>query len=331
MMHDAIKKFPAQLEFQPEIEHKEKLGIYERYVVLGMGGSNLAPGLLKIRKPELDIISYRDYGLPYLPENVLGKTLVIASSYSGNTEETIDGFEEAGRCGIPRAAISAGGRLRDLARASGTPYVQLPDTGIQPRSATGLSILGLTALLRQHDAAAELHAVAGWLSANMDFFECEGKTLAEKMKGRAPVIYASSRNRAVAYNWKIKMNETAKIPAFWNVIPELNHNEMTGFDAMDETRPLSKRLFFIFLEDGADHQKVQRRMEITVALYRDRGLQCAAVKAIGEKPFEKMFASTLIADWTAYYTSQIYGTESEQVPMVEEFKKRIAEGAGSRV
>lgn len=324
MMYDAIKSFPAQFGFVPEIENKENLGVYEQCVVLGMGGSNLAPGLLKIRKPELNIVSHRDYGLPHIPDAAKDTTLVIASSYSGNTEETIDGFEEAGRCRIHRAAVSAGGRLRDLARAAGAPYIQLPDTGIQPRSAAGISIVGLTALLRESDAMAELRAVGGWLSARMDFFEREGKALAEKMSGRMPMIYASRRNRAVAYNWKIKMNETGKVPAFYNVFPELNHNEMTGFDAVDATRALSEKMFFIFLEDDADHPKTRKRMAITAALYRERGLPSAAVKAAGEKPFEKIFASTLIADWTAYYTSQLYGTESELVPMVEDFKKRIA-------
>ncbi len=325
MMYDAIKNSPAQFGFAPEIEHKEKLGTYERFIVLGMGGSNLAPGFLQIGKPELDIISHRDYGLPHLSDGAWARTLVIASSYSGNTEETIDGFEEAGRRGIARAALAVGGRLRDLARASGAPFIQFPDTGIQPRSAIGLSIRGLLALLREDAALAQTAGLADFLAAGMDGYEREGKALAEKMKGCVPVIYASQRNRALAYNWKIKFNETGKIPAFYNIVPELNHNEMTGFDAVDATRALSEKFFFIFLRDTADHPKVQKRMVITEEMYRVRGLQAAAVEMAGATAFEKMFASATIADWTAYYVSQIYGTEADEVPMVEEFKKMIAE------
>ena len=324
MMYDAIKNFPAQFSFVPEIENKERLGVYERFVVLGMGGSNLAPGLLKIWKPELDVVSHRDYGLPHLSDGAWARTLVIASSYSGNTEETIDGFEEAGRRGLARAALAVGGRLRDLARAAGAPFIQFPDTGIQPRSAIGLSIRGLLALMREDAGLIETQNLVEYLSVGMGGYEKQGKALAEKMKGCVPVIYASRRNRAIAYNWKIKFNETGKIPAFCNVIPELNHNEMTGFDAVDATRALSQKFLFIFLRDGVDLAKVQKRVAITEELYRARGLRTAAVEMIGATPFEKMFASTTIADWTAYYTSQIYGTEADEVPMVEEFKKRIA-------
>lgn len=324
MMNEAIKSFPAQFGFVPEIEHKEKLGHYERFIVLGMGGSHLAADLLAGWKPELPLGVYSDYGLPYIADTMAQETLVIASSYSGNTEETIGGFEEAGRRGIPRAALSVGGKLRDLARAAAAPFIQFPDTGIQPRSAIGLSIRGLLALMGEDKALAETTALGDFLLRGMDDFEKQGKILAEKIKGRVPVVYASARSRAIAYNWKIKFNETGKIPAFCNIIPELNHNEMTGFDVVPATRGLSDKFFFIFLRDSRDHSQVQKRMAITEELYRARGLQTAAPEAGGTTPFEKIFSSTTIADWTAYYTSQIYGTEADQVPMVEEFKKRIA-------
>ena len=324
MMYDAIKSFPAQFGFAPEIENKEKLGDYERFVVLGMGGSHLAADLIAAWKPSLPLTVHSDYGLPYISDAAAQKTLVITSSYSGNTEETIDGFEEAGRRGIVRAALSVGGKILELARQSGVPYIQFSDTGIQPRSAIGLSIRGLLALLREDAALAETATLADFLSRGMDDYEREGKALAEKIKGSVPVIYASSRNRAIAYNWKIKFNETGKIPAFYNIIPELNHNEMTGFDVMPATRALSEKLFFVFLRDTADHPKVQKRMAITEELYRARGLQAAAIEAMGTTAFEKIFASTTIADWAAYYTAQGYGVEAEPVPMVEEFKKRIA-------
>lgn len=324
MMQEAIKNFPAQMAFVPEIENKEKLGVYERYIVLGMGGSHLGADVLAGWQAQLPITVHSDYGLPYVADTHKAKTLVIASSYSGNTEETIDGFEEAGRQGIPRAAISAGGRLRDLARDAGVPYIQLPDTGVQPRSATGFSMHAIAALMRHEAASAALQATGTWLAEHMDAFEQQGRALAEQARGRAPVIYASLRNRAIAYNWKIKLNETGKVPAFYNVIPELNHNEMTGFDVVEATRPLSERMFFVFLEDVEDHPKNQKRMAVTAQLYRDRGLNVASVSASGGTSFEKIFALTLIADWFAYYTSQGYGTEAEQVPMVEEFKKKIA-------
>ena len=324
MMNEAIKKFPEQFLFEPVVENKEKLGRYERFVVLGMGGSHLAADLIAAWKPALPLVVHAGYGLPSIPDEALKKTLVIASSYSGNTEETIDGFEGAGRRGIARAAIAVGGRLRELARSEGVPFVQFPDTGIQPRSSIGFGLKALLCLMGETEALAGIGNLPERLASRMDDCEKEGKALAEQMRGFVPVIYASDRNRAIAYNWKIKFNETGKIPAFYNVFPELNHNEMTGFDLADSTRALSERMFFVFLEDSADLAKVQKRMAITRGLYADRGIGVASIVMTGEDVFEKIFASTLIADWAALYTAKFYGVEADQVPMVEEFKKRIA-------
>ena len=324
MMRDAIQNFPAQFAFKPVVENGDTLGAYEHFVVLGMGGSHLGADMILAWHPEISLAIHSDYGIPHISQSMRPHTLVIGSSYSGNTEETIDGFEEAGRQGIARAAVSVGGRLRDLARKSRTPFVQFPDTGIQPRSALGMSMKALLMFMGKHALLEEFDPLVTSLARRMSDGDSRGKELASQLRGCIPVVYASGRNSALAENWKIKFNETAKIPAFWNVLPELNHNEMTGFDAIESTRSLSEKFFFIFLEDPADHTKVQKRMVITEELYRGRGMKTARVPLSGKTWLEKVFSSVLLADWTAYHTSEIYDTESEQVPMVEEFKKRIA-------
>src|SRR3989338_7534914 len=121
--------------------------------------------------------------------------------------------------------------------------------------------------------------------------------------------------------WKIKFNETGKIPAFYNVFPELNHNEMTGFDIKDATRALSEKFHFIFLKDPEDLDKNQRRMSITEKLYQYRGLKVSTVGLSGNNRQERVFSALILSDWTAFYTARSYGLEAEQVPMVEEFKK----------
>lgn len=148
-------------------------------------------------------------------------------------------------------------------------------------------------------------------------------SLAAALRGKVPVVYSSARNQAVAYNWKIKMNETGKIPAFYNIFPELNHNEMTGFDVVPATKTLSSRLHFVFLTDSADHPQVQKRMRVCRKLYEKRGLPVTDAALQGAAPFEKIFNSLLAADWAALHLSKLYGTEAEQVPMVETFKKLI--------
>jgi glucose/mannose-6-phosphate isomerase len=247
--------------------------------------------------------------------------LWVASSYSGNTEETIDFAKRALKRGYPVAAISIGGTLIEFAVAQGLPHIVIPDTKIQPRGALGFALVGLAAFLRDKALLLELHALASQLKPSA--LEKKGKTLAGALRGKAPVVYSSTRNQAIAYNWKIKFNETGKIPAFYNVFPELNHNEMTGFDIIAATRKLSRVFHFIFLTDRADHPQIQTRMAVCKKLYEVRGLPVTEVALQGRSVLERIFSSLILADWTALHLSRKYGTEAQEVPMVETFKRLI--------
>ncbi|MDP2630753.1 MAG: SIS domain-containing protein [Candidatus Uhrbacteria bacterium] len=320
MMRDAIVEFAKQFYYAPEVERPSRKK-YQHIIVAGMGGSHLSADVLKGYDPTLPVSVYHEYGIPYIASEKRKHTLLIASSYSGNTEETIDAFQEAGRQGIDRAALSVGGTLMKLARKEKVSYVQMPDTGIQPRCALGFSIKALVALMGLDSVANDLSRLAKTLKPLAS--EQKGKALARQLKGMIPLVYASSANESLAYNWKIKFNETGKIPAFYNVLPELNHNEMTGFDVQPSTEKLSKRFVVLFLRDTQDHPRIMRRMDIIKRLYAQRGLLCENIALNGTTRFQRMFSSLLLADWTAYYTATQYGLESEQVPMVEEFKKMI--------
>jgi glucose/mannose-6-phosphate isomerase len=318
MMTDAIRAFPGQFTFLPVVENRKKLKKCRRAVLLGMGGSHLAADLALAAKPDLPLAVWSDYGLP---PGDLRQTLIIANSYSGNTEETIDGLRIAMKKGLPAACIAVGGKLLDIAKKKKLPYIEIPNTGIQPRSALGFSLRALLAILGDAKGLAETKRLAAALKP--DALLPQGKTLAAMLQDRVPVVYASRANTAIAYNWKIKFNETGKIPAFYNCLPELNHNEMTGFDATPRSRHLSETYFFIMLRDRSDHPRVQKRMAVLEKLYRDRGLDLVVLDFVGKTRFEKIFTSLLLADWAAAAIADRYGLESEQVPMVEEFKKLI--------
>lgn len=319
-MYETIKKFPEQFRYVPKLENGASLPAWEKYVAVGMGGSHLPADLLLSWKPSLDVVVHSDYGLPTLPD--IEKRIIIALSYSGNTEEALDAFEEALRRKLPVAAVATGGKLLERAKREKIPYVELPKTGIQPRMALGLSLHALLRILGDKEGLQESASLAELLRPGD--LEGQGRELAERLYGCVPIVYASTRNRSIAYNWKIKFNETGKIPAFWNVVPELNHNEMTGFDVVPKTKSLSDRFFFILLEDAEDDSEIQTRMKVLKNLYRDRGLRTETVSIRGESRLHAMFSSLLLADWVAYSTAEKYGVEPEQVPMVEEFKKLIA-------
>ncbi|MBI2552549.1 bifunctional phosphoglucose/phosphomannose isomerase [Candidatus Uhrbacteria bacterium] len=314
MMDQAIRDFPKQFKFRLKIEGG-KVKKYKKFLVCGMGGSGQPPQVLNSIAPELDIVVHKDYGLP---AGDLRKTLVIAMSYSGETEETISALEEAKEKGLPAAVVATGGTLIARAKQYGFPYVQIPNTGIQPRTATGLLYCALLKLMKQNELLRACRDLAKTLGRSDE--EARGKELARTLQGTVPLIYASSRNFPLAYMWKIKFNETGKIPAFYNVFPELNHNEMTAFDIKDATRGLSEKFHFIFLTDSTDLQKNQTRMDVTTKLYQDRGLRVSTIMLSGENRQARVFSALILGDWTAFYTAQLYGLEAEQVPMVEEFK-----------
>jgi len=323
MILDDIKNYPTQFEYEPIVENAGKLGKkkFTKFVVAGMGGSHLAADLIKAWHPELDVIVWSNYGLPPLHEKDLKERLIIISSYSGTTEETVDAFNAAKAKHCTMAVIAVHGKLIALAQKWKVPFVQLPDFHMQPRMATGLSMLAMLAVMGEKAWLAEAKELSTILHTARE--EHRGRDLAKRLHETVPVIYASARNGAIAQNWKIKFNETGKVPAFYNVVPELNHNEMTGFDAKGRTTPLSRRFHFVFLKDGGDDQRITKRMSVLEKLYRDRGFKTEIVLLQGKSEIHKIFGALNLADWTAYHTAKLYGVDPEQVPMVEEFKKMI--------
>lgn len=312
MMRDALERFPEQFLFKPVIENVEALVRGKQLVICGMGGSHLSADVFNMLAPGHIRAIYSDYGLPELPD--AEKYLYVMSSYSGNTEEVMESYEQARAAGLDMCAMAVGGALIERAKADGVAHIQFPSVGLQPRAALGYGVMALAAFSGVNFPALQCDIFAS---------REQGEKLAQDLIGKIPLVYASGRNGALAQNWKIKFNENTKIPAFWNTIPELNHNEMTGFDVVSATQELSEKFFVIMLRDADDHARNARRFEITRDLYRARGLMVHEVELSGVSRADKIFGSLMLADWTSVLLGEHYGVETEQVPMVEEFKKMI--------
>lgn len=317
-----IRSFPEQLIWQPVVENGNLPTAYEFVIAAGMGGSSLGAFLLRAGGLSLPVFLHRDYGLPQFPDSIMQKSIVIASSYSGNTEETIDAFCEAVRRQLPVACVSIGGTLLEMARTHGVPYVEVPDTDIQPRSAVGFMVRALLKLLDKNEELRALESVVPNLS--MDVLEEEGRSLAEKLKGFFPLIYASGRNEAIAYNWKIRFNESGKIAAFSNVFPELTHNENMGFEFSGAKRPLPQPFAVVMLRDPSDHPRILLRMEIIAEMYRARNIPVILHDLVGATVWGRIFRSLFVCDWAGYYTARAYGLDVDGEKTVEEFKDRMA-------
>lgn len=319
---ESIINFHKQLLYEPVIVNAGALKRKKRFVVCGMGGSHLAADLIKAWNPELPITVWSNYGLPLLGMKELKSSLVVISSYSGNTEETLDALETALRKKLSVAIVTVGGKLLARAKDHKLPYVLLPNLGLQPRMATGLMIKALLALSGEKKALSEIFNL-GCRLRSVDYMK-HGEMLAKKLFRKVPIIYSSARNVALAYYWKIKFNETGKIPTFYNVFPELNHNEMTGFDVRHSTWELSKNVHFVFLKDGEDHPRIEKRMAISAQLLAKRNFKVEIVSLHGKTRWEKILYGITLSDWIAYTLARGYGVDPEQVVMVEEFKNRMA-------
>lgn len=156
----------------------------------------------------------------------------------------------------------------------------------------------------------ELSVLANTLDPSS--YQDKGEELAEKLKGKIPVIYSSAQNMSLAYNWKIKFNETGKIPAFYNIFSELNHNEIQGFDVKDSTKKLSQNFHFLILRDEKDNPRILKRMEVLKNLYKDRGLPVDMIDIEGKDKYHKVFASLVLADWTALNIAELYGLKQSR-------------------
>lgn len=316
-MREIIESFPNQFSFKPEVVNSDKLPKVNKFVVGGMGGSHLAADLLKIWRPELDLSIHFDYGLPITNTNYklpVSDTLFIASSYSGNTEETVDFLEKAIERGLPAAAIGTGGRIIEIAKKEKLPYIIFPGDAGQPRFGLGYSFKSLLKIVGDEIMLRETTKLAEDLKPGD--YEEEGKVLAEKLKDALIVpVYASRGNLGLALNWKIRLNENAKIPSYLQFFPELNHNEMAA--------EFGSGFHFIILKDESDNPKVIKRMDILIKLYQEKHLPVEVIPLKGEGLL-KFFSSVILADWTSYYLALGRGIDPFSNYTVEKFKKIIA-------
>lgn len=319
-MEKSILEFPRQFSYELKIQNKESLKPAESFAICGMGGSAFPAELIETAHPELNISVCRNYNLPTIPKTQKSKYLVICSSYSGNTEEPISAFAEAQKQKLNLAILTVGGKLLALAKKYKVPFIQIPDTKIQPRRATGLMVRGLSELMGLGESK-EFSLLTKSLKPQS--LLKQGKGLAENLWDQVPIIYASEKNLSLAYNWKIRFNENAKIPAFTNFFPELNHNEMTGYDLKKTTSSLSSNFHFLFLKDSTDHVRNRKRLAVTGKIFKSKGLNVTEINLEGVNVWKKIFNSILLADWTSFYLAEYYGVDPEAIPMVEDFKKQI--------
>lgn len=305
-------------------------GNFKQVVISGMGGSALHGDILKViladlfeksgQKP-LPITLNRFYTLP---SESFDNALNILCSYSGNTEETIASFNEVIDKKLPCIGLSSGGKIEEMCQEHEFPFVKLPMPfpNFQPRIGTGYFIGAIYQILINLGLAPnktdDIISLSEKLTGDLVKLESTGKELAQKLIGKTPIIFAADKYRAIAMVWKIKMNENAKTPAFYNVFPELNHNEMVGY-----TNPQGK-FFSVMLRDPSDKEQNVKRYTATKDLIAEKGIESEIIALPEGEVFYKVFWSIILADFTSYYLALAYKQDPTPVDMVEALKKILA-------
>ena len=290
----------------------------DKIVITGMGGSALPGEILISYLKDTPIPIFINKGY-FLPEFVDKKSLVFTISYSGNTEETINAFRIAARRDCQLIAISSGGKIQELAKQQNKFHIKVP-SGLQPRCAYAYQFFPILTVLQNsqlmENKSKEIEATIAALKRPL--YEERAKQLAEKIKGKVPVIYSSDRLKAIVYKWKIDFNENTKTQAFYNIFPELNHNEMVGWTN------IKGNFHIIIIKDENDYQRVKKRMEITKNLLKNQGIPITEIGLTGSSTLTKIFSAIYIGDWTSYYLALAYKTDPTPVHMVEDLKKQLA-------
>lgn len=309
---------------------------FSKVLCAGLGGSAIGADVVRTylyHESALVISVCREYDLPAWVD---ATTLVFISSYSGNTEETLSAYAQARSRGATIIAISSGGRLKEYALRDRVTFVEIPG-GLPPRCALGyLSIIPLVLLERLGLAKDALLAVTRMarvleglrdkcLSPRIGIRDNVSRHIAKRLRGKLAVIYASSIHfDAVATRWRGQLNENAKYLASSHVFPEMNHNEITGWQ---NPKKLFRQCVVVLLRSRYMHQRVSRRMDITRDIIRKEGAEVLEVWARGEDLLSDIYSLIYIGDFVSFYLAILGNTDPTPVERVTFLKNELAKEA----
>lgn len=303
-----------------------------RVVIAGMGGSALAALVAKAWLHQTLSIPFevvREYDLPAYVD---ASTLVVASSYSGNTEETVGALAEAQKKGAQVAVLAAGGKLVEVAEKEGVARVVIP-AGLQPRMAVLFNLKALVTLLAHFGVVDgslvdELSRYGQWLKAESASWlpdvttdKNEAKQWALLATGKTAVFYGGRLTGPVAYKWKISWNENAKNVSMWNVYPETNHNEFIGWSS----HPVDKPFAVFDLKSSFEHPRIAKRFEISDKLLSGLRPKAIPINLAGDSVLAQLLWGSILADFVSIYLAVLNGVDPTPVDLIEKFKKELAE------
>jgi len=337
-MLDHLHKFPEQcLKAWEKVQRFELPREYTKIsnvVIVGMGASAIGGDIVRrliLAESKVPVRVHRDYGLPaFVDEN----TLVIASSYSGNTEETLSAFTEALGTRSNKLAITSGGKLQHLAEKQGIPTFVI-DYRAPPRAAFPHSLIPLVGIFQRlgllGDKSADLHEAVDILNQlSGDFVETKSlasnpaKQLANKLWGHVVVIYGAEILSEAARRWKAEFNENSKTWAFFESFPELNHNAVVGYEFPPEA---NERIFVLILRSPSLHPRNLLRYDVTAKLLSKAGITYEFAEARGKSALAQVLSLILLGEYTSFYLSMLNEVDPTSTDAINFVKQYLARSA----
>jgi glucose/mannose-6-phosphate isomerase len=299
-------------------------------LMCGMGGSGIAGDMIRSlfeRRLTVPVVVTKGYEVP---EFCGRDTLVVASSFSGNTEETLAAFEEAVTRGCRLVGVSAGGTLAARSDEEAVAHVRLPSDVAMPRAALGYLFAAAIGVLDAMDivphpgddlerTAELLDGLAQALGPEIPAEANQAKSVALWLLGRTPLVWGSEGlAQAPALRWKTQLNENAKVPAFASVLPELDHNEIEGWSP-----GAGNGYGVVLLRYEGEHPRVARRVHATLESIASAGLDAREVRAVGTSPMEWLFSLVMLGDFTSIYLGVERGVDPWPIPVLMGLKERL--------
>src|SRR5579875_2966791 len=300
-------------------------------VIAGMGGSAiggmLAAGVLGDRASR-PIEVARDYALPAW---TTPDTTVLCASYSGETEETLAAFDAAGAVGARRIVSTTGGTLAASAREEGVPVIPIPG-GFQPRAAVGYGLVVALEVAALCGVAPSVRTEIDVASAHADALAGEwgpgapedslAKRLARSLAQTIVQIGGAGLTAPIAYRWKTQLNENAGTPAFAGRLPELDHNEIVGWEAA----PMLGRFSVVMLDDCDLHPRVRERIALTLEVIGERAVASHRIQTLGSTRIERLISLVLLGDLVSIYVAVLRGRDPASIEPIDELKRALASG-----
>ncbi len=332
-----IDNLPDQLGYAYQLGLKHDLPDWKDFrqvVIAGMGGSAIGADLVATycaSLAPLPVFVHRDYGLPFFARGA--ETLVICSSHSGNTEETLDAFEAARQAECRIVAVCTGGELAKRAKENDIPIWTFEHKG-QPRAAVGFSFGLLLAMFERlgfipnqkeaiEDALASMKRSQQQIKVDIPTTKNPAKRYAGQLMGRWVTIMGSGLLSVVARRWKGQLNEVAKAGANFEFLPEANHNTLAG--TMNPQETLNAHTMTLFLCAPSDHPRNRLRSDLTRKAFMLEGLNTDFIEARGHTPLAHMWTTILFGDYMAYYLAMGYGVDPTPIQALVDFKQAMAE------